>query len=147
MCIRDSANNIKGTLALPHPYGRLQFGEDLEHVSYTHLDVYKRQTYSRGAGRDEFNVRGFTLFNYDVAYNGLYGISPRNATSLIGIERVEVLRGPNALLNGMAPFGSIGGSINLVPKRAGDEPLNRMTLSYIENNQFGACLLYTSRCV
>jgi (2R)-sulfolactate sulfo-lyase subunit beta len=24
------ANNIKGTLALPHPYGRLQFGEDLD---------------------------------------------------------------------------------------------------------------------
>ena len=24
------ANNIKGVLALPHPYGRLQFGEDLE---------------------------------------------------------------------------------------------------------------------
>ena len=24
------SNNIKGTIALPHPYGRLQFGEDLE---------------------------------------------------------------------------------------------------------------------
>lgn len=24
------ANNIKGTMALPHPYGRLQFGEDLD---------------------------------------------------------------------------------------------------------------------
>ncbi|HXC26164.1 MAG TPA: UxaA family hydrolase, partial [Gemmatimonadaceae bacterium] len=24
------AHNIKGTLALPHAYGRLQFGEDLE---------------------------------------------------------------------------------------------------------------------
>src|SRR5437773_7178959 len=24
------ANNIKGTMALPHPYGRLQFGADLE---------------------------------------------------------------------------------------------------------------------
>src|SRR5947199_4900166 len=23
-------NNVKGTLALPHPYGRLQFGADLE---------------------------------------------------------------------------------------------------------------------
>src|SRR5688500_176695 len=23
-------NNIKGTMALPHPYGRLQFGEDLD---------------------------------------------------------------------------------------------------------------------
>ena len=27
---RPVANNIKGTLALPHAYGRLQFGEDLE---------------------------------------------------------------------------------------------------------------------
>ena len=24
------AHNIKGTMAIPHPYGRLQFGEDLE---------------------------------------------------------------------------------------------------------------------
>ena len=24
------ANNIKGTMAIPHPYGRLQFGEDLD---------------------------------------------------------------------------------------------------------------------
>src|ERR671927_372066 len=24
------ANNVKGTMALPHSYGRLQFGEDLE---------------------------------------------------------------------------------------------------------------------
>src|SRR5881296_4578091 len=24
------ANNVKGTLAIPHPYGRLQFGADLE---------------------------------------------------------------------------------------------------------------------
>jgi len=24
------SNNIKGTIALPHPYGRLQFGEDLD---------------------------------------------------------------------------------------------------------------------
>src|SRR3954467_7901247 len=24
------ANNIKGTMAIPHPYGRLQFGADLE---------------------------------------------------------------------------------------------------------------------
>src|SRR5439155_20569379 len=24
------ANNVKGTMAIPHPYGRLQFGADLE---------------------------------------------------------------------------------------------------------------------
>lgn len=101
-------------------------------------DPSVRNTYSRGAGRDEFNIRGFTLFNYDVSFNGLYGVSPRNASSLIGVERVEVLRGPNALLNGMAPYGSVGGAINLVPKRAGTEPLNRYTLSYIGDSQFGA---------
>jgi iron complex outermembrane receptor protein len=101
-------------------------------------DPAVRNTYSRGSGREEFNVRGFSLFNYDVSFNGLYGISPRNASSLIGIERVEVLRGPNAMLNGMAPAGSVGGAINLVPKRAGAEPLNRMTLSYIDDGQLGA---------
>ncbi|VFR24199.1 Ferrichrome-iron receptor [plant metagenome] len=100
-------------------------------------DPSVRNTYSRGAGRDEFNIRGFTLFNYDVAFNGLYGVSPRNASSLIGVERVEVLRGPNALLNGMAPYGSVGGAINLVPKRAGETPLNRYTLSYISDSQMG----------
>lgn len=96
-----------------------------------------RNTYSRGSGRDEFNVRGFTLFNYDVSFNGLYGLSPRNSSAMIGVERVEVLRGPNALLNGMAPSGSIGGAINLVPKRAEAEPINRLTASYVSDSQFG----------
>ncbi|KQT34031.1 TonB-dependent receptor [Methylophilus sp. Leaf414] len=97
-----------------------------------------RNTYSRGSGRDEFNIRGFTLFNYDAMFNGLYGISPRDSSSMIGIERVEVLRGPNALLNGIAPGGSVGGAINLVPKRAGYQPLKRMTLSYIDDSQLAA---------
>ncbi|MBU4609413.1 TonB-dependent receptor [Achromobacter sp. GG226] len=101
-------------------------------------DPSVRNTYARGAGRDEFNIRGFQLYNYDVSFNGLYGITPRNASSLIGVERVEVLRGPSALLNGMAPYGSLGGAINLVPKRAGPTPLNRLTLSYIGKSQVGA---------
>lgn len=101
-------------------------------------DASVRNTYSRGYGRDEFNIRGFTLFNYDVSYNGLYGVSPRNVSSLIGVERVEILRGPNALLNGMAPYGSVGGAINLVPKRAGAAPLNRVTMSYTDDSQIGS---------
>lgn len=100
-------------------------------------DPSVRNSYARSAGREEFNIRGFVLFNYDVSYNGLYGMSPRNAASLIGVERVELLRGPNALLNGMAPSGSVGGSINLMPKRAALEPLNRVTLSYADDRQLG----------
>ena len=37
-------------------------------------------------------------------------------------ERVEVLKGPTAMLNGMPPNSSIGGTVNIVPKRA---PTNR----------------------
>ena len=31
------ANNIKGTVAIPHPYGRLQFGADLSFI----VDAYR----------------------------------------------------------------------------------------------------------
>lgn len=100
-------------------------------------DVSVRNSHSRGAAREEFNVRGFTLFNREVTFNGLSSITPHLAGALIGIERVEVLKGPNAFLNGMAPSGSVGGGINLVPKRADEEPLNRVTLSYVSKSQLG----------
>src|SRR5699024_6585983 len=29
-CCKAVENNIKGTMAIPHPYGRLQFGADLD---------------------------------------------------------------------------------------------------------------------
>ncbi len=44
-------------------------------------------------------------------------------------ERVEVLKGASSFLNGAMPSnGGIGGAINLLPKRAGNEPLNRVTV-------------------
>ena len=39
---------------------------------------------------------------------------------MTGIERVEVFRGPSAFLNGALP-SAVGGTINLVPKRATDD--------------------------
>ena len=35
-CAEAVANNIKGTIALPHSYGRLQFGADLD-LSLIHI--------------------------------------------------------------------------------------------------------------
>jgi iron complex outermembrane receptor protein len=101
-------------------------------------DPSVRTVYQRGANTDEFMIRGFTLYNREVGFNGLHGIVPFSSVGLEGIERVEVLKGPNALLNGMAVSGSIGGGINLVPKRAGTEPLTRLTTSYISDSQLGA---------
>jgi iron complex outermembrane receptor protein len=53
------------------------------------------------------------------------------------IERVEVLKGPGALMNGIAPTGSVGGGINIVTKRADDTPLTRVTTMYTGEANFG----------
>jgi iron complex outermembrane receptor protein len=86
---------------------------------------------------DEFQIRGFPVRNQDVSFNGLYGMLPLRTIAMDGVERVEVLKGPTALLNGMSPRGSVGGGINVVPKRAGDEPLTRLTATYQSDSRFG----------
>jgi iron complex outermembrane receptor protein len=64
-----------------------------------------------------------------MAYNGLYGLLPRQYVAAELLERVEVFRGATAFLNGAAPGGSgLGGAINLLPKRAGAAPLTQLSL-------------------
>lgn len=86
---------------------------------------------ARGFGnfQELYVVRGFPVYSDDMSYNGLYGLLPRQYVAAEFLERVEVFRGANSFLNGAAPSGSgIGGNFNLVPKRAPDSPLNRLTL-------------------
>ena len=86
---------------------------------------------------DEFQIRGLPVRNQDIAFNGLYGVLPLRTVAMDAVERVEVLKGPTALLNGMSPRGSVGGGINVVPKRAGDDPLARLTAIYQSDARFG----------
>ncbi|HEY0683838.1 MAG TPA: TonB-dependent receptor [Steroidobacter sp.] len=86
---------------------------------------------ARGFGnfQELYVVRGFPVFSDDMSYNGLYGLLPRQYVAAEFLERVEVFRGANSFLNGAAPGGSgIGGSFNLVPKRAPERDLNRITI-------------------
>jgi iron complex outermembrane receptor protein len=100
-------------------------------------DPSVRTNYASAAGLDQATIRGFDAS--DISFNGLYGVAPSrsNVVAIEGIERVEVLRGPSAMLFGMAPRGNIGGNINVVPKRAGETPVTRFTGSYISSTQFG----------
>lgn len=85
---------------------------------------------SKGFGnfQELYILRGFPIYSDDMTYNGLYGILPRQFVASEFLERVEVFHGATAFLNGAAPGGSaIGGSINLTPKRAGNDPLTRAT--------------------
>ncbi len=86
---------------------------------------------ARGFGnfQELYVVRGFPVYSDDMSYNGLYGLLPRQYVAAEFIERVEVFRGANTFLNGAAPGGSgIGGAINILPKRAPNEPLTRLTV-------------------
>lgn len=101
-------------------------------------DASVRTLQARGGYGDDFQVRGLTVSNTDVSVNGLFGLSPSTRMPLELIERVEVLKGPGALTNGVGPSGSVGGSINLVTKRAADTPITRLTTTYMGKAQFGA---------
>ncbi len=85
---------------------------------------------ARGFGnfQEAYFIRGFILASDDVAYNGLYSLLPRQYIATELFERVEVLRGASAFLTGATPGnGGIGGVVNLLPKRAPNEPLTRVT--------------------
>lgn len=93
-----------------------------------------------GSFVDNIAIRGFTMFSFEMAYNGLYGVGGTNVMGLESVERVELFKGPNALLNGIPPWGGVGGAVNLVPKRAKDEPTRQITTSFESSGNIGTHL-------
>lgn len=101
-------------------------------------DPSVRTSYGFGNAAEQFVIRGFALAGDDIGFDGLYGITPRQLIAPELYENVQVLNGASAFLNGAAPGGTgIGGSVNLVPKRAGDRALTRLTANYTSSAHFG----------
>lgn len=94
-----------------------------------------------GNFQEVYIIRGFPVFSDDITLNGVYGILPRQVVTAELVERVEVFRGANAFTNGAAPGGSgVGGTINLVPKRAPDQGIRQLTLGYDSGSQFSGAV-------
>lgn len=88
---------------------------------------------ARGFGnfQESFFIRGFLTASDDIAYNGLFGLLPRQSTAAELAERIEVLHGAGGFLYGAAPSGGgIGGTINVLPKRASEAPLTHVGVGY-----------------
>ena len=97
-----------------------------------------RTTTGFGIAGELFVIRGFALAGDDIGYDGLYGIMPRQLVAPELYESVHVLNGASAFLNGAAPGGSgIGGSVNLIPKRAGADATTRATIGFTEPGHIG----------
>jgi iron complex outermembrane receptor protein len=106
-------------------------------VDVVQNDPTIRPTFGSSSYDDRLFIRGFQVQMSDLAFNGLYGINSVNAMPMAGIERVEVFRGPTAMLGGMARRGAVGGTINFVPKRSPDEGITQATAFYSMNANFG----------
>jgi len=105
-----------------------------------------RTTYGFGNAAEQFVVRGFVLAGDDVALDSLYGITPRQLIAPELYESVQVLNGASAFLNGAAPSGTgIGGSVNLIPKRATGKDLQRITLNYTGDEHIGGSFDFARR--
>lgn len=96
-----------------------------------------RMTTSDGHTVENLMIRGLDVSASNYAYNGLYGALSNGHVNTFMIERVEVFKGPSAMISGISPSGEVGGVINLVPKRAGDEALTRLTTTYESGARFG----------
>lgn len=88
-----------------------------------------------GPGTDTVRIRGFPVGSATTAYGGLYGVLPTSSIMAELADRVEVLKGPTAMIYGMPPGGGVGGTINLVPKRAPDQGLTQLTAGYASAGQ------------
>lgn len=76
-------------------------------------------------GASGFNIRGFSAGTATLS-NGLN--DPNSVkTNIAGVERVEVLKGPQALLAGA---NALGGTLNIVTKKPTTERIRDVTLSY-----------------
>jgi len=103
-------------------------------------DPSVRFTTSSGHAYENYRVRGFDVNSSELAVNGMFGMAPQGHAPLEAVERVELLKGPSALFYGMPPGGGVGGVINLVPKRANDDPLTRVSLGYQSDSQLGGTI-------
>lgn len=108
--------------------------------AYSIMDVLKidpsiRTTTNTGHLNENFNIRGFNVNWDDYNLNGTYGMAPTGRVSTDILGSVTLLKGPNALVAGMAPGGGVGGVIIANTKRA-DKDLTRVTANFEDDNYY-----------
>ena len=92
-----------------------------------------------GNSAETYRIRGLKFDGDDMTFGGLSGVLPRQVVDTQMVERIEIFKGANALMNGAASSG-VGGMINLEPKHAGEPPQAKVGVDYTSDSQIGTTL-------
>jgi iron complex outermembrane receptor protein len=108
--------------------GLLQ-SEQIQTIAEAIQNIAGAQYVDGSSGLPIFDVRGFTTGNgmTDGMPNNILGIG--DFPPLFGVERVEVLKGPEAILGDTSAYNNFGGLIDVVLKKPQAAPIDQLTFS------------------
>ena len=124
---------VSDPLDVPQSVGIVTQGllqsEQIQTVAEAIQNVAGAQYVDGSAGLPIFDVRGFTTGNgmTDGMPNNILGIG--DFPPIIGVERVEVLKGPEAILGDTSAYNNFGGLIDVVLKKPQPEPVHLLTFA------------------
>jgi iron complex outermembrane receptor protein len=103
--------------------------EQVQTIAEAIQNVAGVQYVDGSSGLPIFDIRGFTTGNgmTDGMPNNILGIG--DFPPMIGVERVEVLKGPEAILGDTSAYNNFGGLIDVVLKKPQPEPIHLITFS------------------
>nr|WP_092069262.1 TonB-dependent receptor [Dendrosporobacter quercicolus]NSL47413.1 TonB-dependent receptor [Dendrosporobacter quercicolus DSM 1736]SDL88505.1 iron complex outermembrane recepter protein [Dendrosporobacter quercicolus] len=99
-------------------------------------DPSVRFTAPAGQTGEYYKIRGLDVSREHLYFNGMQGLAPQYRVPVEFLERAEVLKGPSSFLYGGVST-SVGGAVNLVPKRAGEEDITNFTTGYTSSSHWG----------
>lgn len=109
--------------------------EQVQSIAEAIRNVAGAQYIDGSGGLPIFNVRGF------IAGNGMTDGMPNNVLGvgdyppMIGVERVEVLKGPQAILGDTSNNNNFGGLIDVVLKKPQADPIHRLVFSFGDHGE------------
>jgi iron complex outermembrane recepter protein len=103
--------------------------EQVQSIADAIRNVAGAQYIAGSSGLPIFDVRGFITGNgmTDGMPNNVLGVG--DYPPMIGVERVEVLKGPQAVLGDTSAYNNFGGLIDVVLKKPQSEPVHQLMFS------------------
>jgi iron complex outermembrane receptor protein len=94
-----------------------------------------RVSLSPGFVLDQSSIRGFLVSSVNYRFDGMPGLFWYSRVPAANFERIEVLKGPSTGVYGAGAFNSsVGGTVNLVPKRATATPVSSITVGVADQS-------------